>query len=148
MCLCVLRVLHWEFVWQTGHQSSTFVFKVFKGDTYALLYCDTHKKPFLSLHLLTYISGLTVWQRKQRAKGASRAFLSKCNPFTYRTIRIFFVLICDVIYLHLRYLLVLCCVNLDSIPSHYTLNKSLFSLSQLHFIVQCDWLVFVLVSVV
>lgn len=37
--------------------------------------------------------------------------MSKYNPFTYTTIRIFFVLICDVIYLHLRCLLLLCCVN-------------------------------------
>lgn len=48
---------------------------------------------------------------KQRAKGASQALMSIYNPLTYRTIRICFVLICYVVYLHLRYLLVLCCVN-------------------------------------
>lgn len=37
--------------------------------------------------------------------------MSIYNPLTYTTIRIFFVLICNVIYLHLRYRLVLCCVN-------------------------------------
>lgn len=72
-------------------------------------YCAVTHSAFWSLHLALHT--LTVWQIEQRAKGASWDLMGKYNPFTYRTIRIFFVLICNAIYLHLRYILLLCCVN-------------------------------------
>lgn len=67
------------------------------------------KTAFPPTHLLSGI--LTAWESKQQAKGASRALMGMYNPFTYTTMQLFFVLICNVIYLYLRYLSVLCCVN-------------------------------------
>lgn len=79
-------------------------------------------------------------QSEQRAKGASWALITQRNPSTYRTTRIFFVLICEVIYLsaEMKVHNFSAVSTLASIASRYTLTSPCFPKVNLHFIVQCD----------